>query len=400
MEDFTLDALLMDDDLPDVADREPVDPLEMGDCSYPHIVMTANDLRKILRIASVINQAVGRADIPHTVGFEVEGDTLKCYMTDVDNYIHLSIPLQNSSNLIEGYFGLHYDILSKASGVVPSTVIIYCRDKRYFMGLEGGDFELSVQDNVAKKSLLYDGLDRFKEIGTIDSTQLMGALKSLSPLSSASIVPSQQSIYFGVGTHKNKAYAMFNHCVARFDGSNDFPEFTVSKKNNSFRLLLLLLDGGDCGPLVVERDDELSKFRIGNESFYYIFESGNYKLPVVDRLDTIFDDHPLTKVDYKHLSNIADLASGIHYSLSMLEFNYLEDGYISCSMLTKRTDSNFVLKGSPGETKTPKAKALQVPSVFLKVILKVFTTEEIGLVLYDKGLGMVSGDNTAVIFGS
>ena len=75
------------------------------------------------------------------------------------------------------------------------------------------------------------------------------------------------------------------------------------------------------------------------------------------------------------MSQLTDLSCGLDTSVGTLRFNYTDDGLVSCTLLTKREDSNLVIQGNPNEKVSKMDKGVDIPSFGLKGALSVFSSE-------------------------
>lgn len=387
-----LDSLLGDnmmgtsDSILDVGeDDTPID--------LPHFKVSTRKFLDALKISNIISQGSGRDLVSRAVGMEVVNGKLEIYLTDFEMYASKSIDLINSDNILGDFISVNLPVISKLIRACPSVFTIYKDENgKYFIRLVGGDFELETINVNKDQLVMIKDADKFKEEGKLDTEEFCKVIKNLFVIASVAVTPPQRRIFF----KDNDISATFLYCSARYKSPYMLPEFDLGIKG--IKILYILSLGTESQELKVLKYK--SRVIIKGENFSFSSALTDFKpsKQMIDSMKNVLSGEPLT-INTKQLNTLAELATGLVYSLARMDFNYNDEGKIEFIMKTKRSDGMFNLLSSGMVNIKPFEKAVSVQSNLLKNLMGVFSQQsELDMYLNPNGVGFSCKGYEAVLY--
>ena len=335
----------------------------------PHIKIPTAKLIEVLNVSSLISSAGENSFEGKVVAMLVEKGVVRFLLSDNKRNIEKRVDILNKDNQFEGFIAFSTSLLSRLSKVCTSIFTLIERvgvendkeTKKYILAIRGGEVALDLinmnRDKFDKAIDCRDGQD-------YPSKEIVESIRRLYSYVSTSIRSGKSLDFMG-----DYIQASPINSLAKIKLSKSYPVFRLSLTDTK---ILSVLCGKDTSDKVkISRD---GKEFVGS-NFKFKTESYQTTTPAYDSVVERMFEGECVEIDERHLSQLTDLSCGLDTSVGTLRFNYTDDGLVSCTLLTKREDSNLVVQGNPNEKVSKMDKGVDIPSFGLKGALSVFSSE-------------------------
>lgn len=397
MEDFLgLDGVNLEESLAGINEEDLEGYGDIAvDIDEPHFKVSSKEFKEILRTAKLISASTGRDPSSKALCLVPNKDgILSCYSTDYDVYLKKTLPILNTTNILEDTLVISIDNLIKLAKAVPSSLVIYKRDDKYFIKLFGGDMILETISINTDKYLFSDATE---SKGKINSLDLSNVLRDLSSIVTVAVSPEERRIMFSDTT------AQVTYLWSAIKSRGSYAPLDLKLKDiHIIRSLLQNTADYDLELFRTTEDIQTARCVLKGVDFEYAFLISD---KVLDDTQTKMIEEIVNNdgyyVDFNQLYKTVELSSELGYTIGKIEFNYSDDGLMMLLKNKGVDDSVFNIQGSKEGNPKPIGNNLILQSKLLRVILRSFTsTTSVCVIITEKGLGIKSEYYEAVIFNN
>jgi len=366
----TLDPLLAFNDLLDEGtndlDHESLEGFgEIDvDIKFPHVRVKTSDISKFLRAAALLANNIGRDVISRSVSFVVSGESLVARSTDLDSFLEVLIPIQNTENKIpspQHKWTIQLEILLKLVKAAATNIVFFYTDDKLHVRLACGDIGVEVLGVSPDK---FTCSDAFNSLAEVQATSMSDVLKALSPIATSAATPTERRIYIRDGV------AFASHLWSAISHSTEMPHCEIQTKDANILRFLLTNYTGNVS--IMESIGSLPRVCYSTSQFKYFTIKSN--LSSQNSLFAQLSSIPQTGIylDLRQLFKTVSLSSDLPYSTGKFGVNYSSDG-ITFTIKTKQSnDSAFNLSGSHDGQIKPLDKEVILQAKLVKLLLQSF----------------------------
>lgn len=333
----------------------------------PHIKVPTKELIEVLNISSQISSAGENSFEGKVVCMKVEDGKVRFLLSDNKRNIEKDVELLNKENQFEGFVAFGSSSLNRISKVCTSIFTLIQRNgeddkKKYFIVVKGGEVavdNINMEESKFVKDFQCDNDTDYEE------DEIVSAVKRLDTFASTSIRSGKSIDFLG-----NVIEASPINGLAKYHTKQEYPTFKLSLVDS--KILHNLCSFDDASTLKISKD---GKIFIGGD-FKFKTESYPAKNSIVDTVASRMFEGESALIDANHLKQLTNLSCALDTSTGNLKFNYTEDGFVGCQLLTKRENSNLVVQGNANTSLVKMDNDIEISSFNLKAALTVFPSED------------------------
>lgn len=357
----------------------------------PHFSVNLNRIVEALKISSMVSACSKDSAESRKIFMKVDGDKLVIRATDrALIWVERKVELLDTENLMSDFVVFDSGVLSKIVRLCSKEFTLIKREDGMYISTLGGETYI---DNIKsdESRFAFPAVDESGMI-EVNREEVCNAVKRIFPVANSATSNEQNIVFF----KDSSVYAVNNACAAKYVGNNKYSDFGVKRDNVKILYNVACADTGE----TMKISSDGSVF-IGKD-FKAKFAKINIKeQKLINIVDRMFSHNNGAVVDIGHISKITDLSLGLDYSLGKMEFNYNEDGKVTCNMKTKRKESVYVVRGTSGDVE-PLKSGVCVASGGMRNALSVFSgMTTANVVVSDDGVAFESsGFRSVVVKGS
>lgn len=351
-----------------IFDNSVVDDIKIDE---PHIKIPVKSLSEVLNIANQISSAGENSFEGKIIALNVESGVVKFLLSDNKRNIEKTVKIMNEENQFEGFVAFSSSLINRLSKVCTSMFTLIQREiendgkkvKRYVLKIVGGEV---VIDNINMDSAKY--IKSFSCDNDVDysESEVVDAVRKLYAFASTSIRSGKSIDFLGDTVETSPINGL-----AKFYTKTTYPQFRLSLVDS--KLLHSLCNYDDNDVLKISKD---GKTFIGS-NFKFRTESYPVQKSVIDSVAERMFEGDSAIIDANHMKQITDLSCALDTSTGNLKFNYTDDGFVNCELLTKRENSNIVMQGNANKNLVKMDSDIEVSSFNLKGALTVFPSDKV-----------------------
>jgi hypothetical protein len=385
--DIDLDTLLGGDflssnDLPPTENETVIEE--------PHFRVSVKDFVEVLKLSTLISETSGADVLAKAIGLEVVDGRLKVYLTDYNRCILTDINVTTSGEMLTDYIVVILPIISKILQTCDSSMTIFKKDGKYFAKVIGATVILETVQ-FPKENLL-DKVPKYSDLGTLPTIEFRDVAKNLYGVVSSAVSSNQRRMFLS----DRKLITQSQYSIVRYDCSYDLPEIEIPLRE--LKIIYLLALRINPNEVVIKKSKGRMQFIFGNSSFSYDLSIYEPQKSLLSLMDTLLEGESV-EVKHLNLKKMVEFSYGLSYSTTKIDFNYTEDGDISCVVRTKRDDTIFLLEGKPNPNATPLEKSVSIPAGLLRTVVNVFSKfPTVNICLSPNGISLVNGNYKSVIY--
>lgn len=362
----------------------------------PHIKIPTKKVVDVLKVSSMISAAGENSFEGKVVVMKIEDGVVRFLLSDNKRNIEKRVELLNTENQFTGMIAFSASLLTRLTKVCTSIFTLIERvvkdevsgkeTKKYALKIRGGEIYL---DNIQMSEDKFVKSFDDSTIKNFGKAEVANIIKRLFSFASTSIKSGKNIDFLG----KVVEAAPINS-LAKVYTNNEYPTFKISLTDA--KILYALCSGDDSDELGISGDGKIfkgSSFNYKTES--YPASSCNFD-SVADRMFT----GESAIVDAQHLIQVSDLSCGLDTSMGNLRFNYTENGFVSCELLTKRENSTIIIQGTSNSNLVPMEKGIEISATNLKGAMTIFSQETtLTMRVTPDGVSLESGNIKVAILG-
>lgn len=352
-----------------VFDNSVTDDVEIKE---PHITVSIKSLSEVLSIASQISSAGENSFEGKVIAMNIKDGIVKFLLSDNKRNIEKDVEVINKENQFEGFVAFSSSLINRLSKVCTSVFTLIKREiendegeksTRYILKIIGGEV---VIDNINMDSGKY-----IKNLSVDDDTEyqeseVIEAVRKLYAFAATSIRSGKSIDFMGSTIETSPINGM-----AKYIPKTEYPKFRLSLVDS--KLLHILCNCDSSETLKISKD---GKTFIGG-NFKFRTESYPIQKNVIDSVVERMFEGESAVIDANHMKQITDLSCALDTSTGNLKFNYTDEGFVNCELLTKRENSNIIMQGNSNKNLVKMDSDIEVSSFNLKGALTVFPTDTV-----------------------
>lgn len=342
-----------------------------SDIDEPHIKIPIKSLSEVLSIANQVSSAGENSFEGKIIAMKIEKGVVRFLMSDNKRNIEKDVSILNKENQFEGFVAFSSSLINRLSKVCTSVFTLIQREvenegkktKRYILKIIGGEV---IIDNINMDSSKY--LKNFSIDNDVDYSEeeIVEAVRKLYSFAATSIRSGKSIDFLGKTIETSPINGL-----AKFFAKMEYPQFRLSLVDSKLLHSLCNYDTEDV--IKISKDGKI--FVGGN--FKFKTESYPVQKSVIDAVAERMFEGESAVIDANHMKQITDLSCALDTSTGNLKFNYTDEGFVNCELLTKRENSNIVMQGNANKNLVGMDEDIEVSSFNLKGALTVFPSDNV-----------------------